>query len=222
MEITWFGHSCFRLRDRNVSIITDPFASSVGCALPRLKADVVTISHQHPHHSDISAIQGEYRVLDAPGEYEVRSVFITGIATYPPHQDIPADELLRRRNVMFVFEFDGLTVCHLGDLSYIPPQEQVQMLNTVNVLLVPVGGGVRSLSAARAAEMVGLVEPNVVIPMHYRVGHISADLEGIERFLKEMGVGRLEPLETLKLSATSLPQETQVVLLAPRADVASL
>ncbi|MGQ9502840.1 MAG: MBL fold metallo-hydrolase [Anaerolineae bacterium] len=221
MEITWFGHSCFRLHNRGVSIITDPFASSVGYTLPRLKADVVTISHDHPHHNDTSAIRGAYRILDAPGEYEVRSVFITGIATYPPHQDIPADELIRQRNVMFVFEFDGLTVCHLGDLNYIPPQEQVQMLNMVNVLLVPVGGGARSLSAARAAEIVGLVEPNVVIPMHYRVGQISTELEGIERFLKEMGVGRLEPLELLKISTTNLPQETQVVLLAPRAGIAS-
>lgn len=217
MEITWFGHSCFRLRDRGVSIVTDPFASSVGGTLPRLKADIITISHHHPHHDDLSAIQGTYRVLDAPGEYEVRSVFITGIATYPPRQDIPPEEWMRWRNVMFVFEFDGLTVCHLGDLKYLPSQEQVQMLSGVNILLVPVGGGSHSLSAARAAEIVSLVEPSLVIPMHYRVGTMSTELEGIERFLKEMGVGRPEPLETLKVSATSLPQETQVVLLAPKA-----
>ncbi len=217
MEITWFGHACFRLRDRGICIITDPFESSVGRALPRLKADVVTVSHNHPHHNYVSAIQGECRIIDAPGEYEVRSVFITGIATYPLAKDIPAMELAQQRNVMFVFEFDGLTVCHLGDLGHIPPQEQVQMLNTVNVLLVPVGGGKSSFSAAKAAEMVSLVEPNLVIPMHYRIGDMSTELEGIERFLKEMGVGRPEPLETLKLSAANLPQETQVVLLTPKA-----
>jgi len=217
MEITWFGHSCFRLRDRGVAVITDPFASSVGCALPCLKADIVTISHHHPHHDDISAIQGAYRVFDAPGEYEVLSVFITGIATYPTRKDILPDEWIRWRNVVFVFEFDGLTVCHLGDLKYIPPQEQMQMLSGVNVLLVPVGGGTHSLSAAKAAEIVRLVEPSVVIPMHYRVGNMSAELEGIERFLKEMGMGRSNPLETLKISTANLPQETQVVLLAPMA-----
>ncbi|PWH19154.1 MAG: lactamase [Ardenticatenia bacterium] len=217
MEITWFGHACFRLRERGVVIITDPFADSVGVSLPRLKADVVTISHHHPHHADLSALQGTYRVLDAPGEYEVRSMFITGMATYPPHQDIPRDAWLRWRNVIFIFEFDGLSVCHLGDLNYLPSPEQVQMLSGVNVLLLPVGGGRHSLSAVQAAEIVSMVEPNLVIPMHYRVGTLSAELEGIERFLKEMGTGHLEPLETLKVSAASLPQETQVVLLAPKA-----
>lgn len=217
MEITWFGHACFRLRERGVVIITDPFARSVGVTLPRLKADIVTISHHHPHHDDLSAIQGDCRVLDGPGEYEVRSVFITGIATYPPRQDISPDEWLRWRNVMFVFEFDGLTVCHLGDINYLPPQEQVQMLSGVHILLVPVGGGMHSLNAARAAEIVSLIEPNLVVPMHYRVGTLSTELEGVERFLKEMGVGRPEPLETLKVSAANLPQETQVVLLTPLA-----
>jgi len=215
MEITWFGHACFRLRERGVTIITDPFTDSVGGSLPRLKADVVTISH-HPHPADLSPIQGTYRVLDAPGEYEVRSVFITGIATYPPYQDIPHDAWLRWRNVIFIFEFEELTVCHLGDLNYLPSQEQVQMLSGVHVLLLPVGGGIHSLSAARAAEVVSLVEPNLVIPMHYRIGTLSTEMEGVERFLKEMGAGHPEPLETLKISAASLPQETQVVLLAPK------
>lgn len=213
MEIIWFGHSCFQLRDREVSIVTDPFDASAGRSLPRMSADIVTVSCQHPHHNNTQSVRGDTRVIDSPGEYEIRGVFITGIATYPPTRQ---DDPTAQRNTVFVLEFGPLTVCHLGALTHALPQEQVQALNTVDVLMVPVGGGERSLNATRAAEIVSVVEPKLVIPMGYQTGDLPMHLDGVERFLKEMGVGRVEPVDVVKVSENSLPQETQVVVLRPQ------
>jgi len=217
MDISWFGHACFRLRDRDVSVVTDPFDASLGYALPKLQADIVTISHDHPHHSHLAAVIGDFRVLDSPGEYEIRSIFITGIATYPPQRAAAEGSQHHERNVIFIFEFDSLTVCHLGDLRQVPSQAQVEALGEVDVLLVPVGGGEHgSLNASQAAEVVSLVEPSIVIPMHYRTDATTINMDGVDKFLKEMGVGRIEPVDNLKVTATSLPQPTQVVVLSPR------
>jgi L-ascorbate metabolism protein UlaG (beta-lactamase superfamily) len=216
MEIVWFGLSCFHLRDRDVRIVTDPFDGSLGNDMPHVQADIVTVSHNHPHHNHVAAVQGQFKVLDSPGEYEIRSVFITGIATYPTRREASAQELEVLRNVVYVFEFGGLTLCHLGDLAQIPPQEEVQALNTVNVLMVPVGGGENNLNAAKAAEIVSLVEPSLVIPMHYQTGGLPLELDGVDRFLKEMGMGHTEPVDVLKVTEASLPQETQVVVLNQR------
>jgi L-ascorbate metabolism protein UlaG (beta-lactamase superfamily) len=215
MEITWYGHSCFRLRERDATVVTDPFDKSLGYELPRIRADIVTVSHDHPNHNCAKAIKGEFKVIDGPGEYEIKSVFITGIATYPSRRkrkgtkdEDEGDE----RNVIFVFESDGLTICHLGDLAQVPTQTQVEALSNVDVLMVPVGGST-SLNAAQAAEIISLIEPYIVIPMHYKTSAISLKLDGVEKFLKEMGAPRIEPMDALRVTRSSLPQETQVVVL---------
>jgi len=216
MEITWFGHACFRLRNREVTVVTDPFDKSLGYPLPRVRADIVTISHDHTHHNHYAAVKGDFKVLDSPGEYEIKSVFITGIATYPSRRRRKSAEgRANGRNIIFVFEFDGLTVCHLGDLAQVPTQTQVEALSNVDVLLVPVGGGT-SLNAAQAAEIISLIEPYIVIPMHYKTPAISLKLDKVNKFLKEMGTPRIEPIEALKVTRSSLPEETQVVVLNPK------
>lgn len=215
MEITWYGHSCFRLRDRDATVVTDPFDKSLGYELPRVRADIVTVSHDHPNHNCVKAVKGEFKVVDGPGEYEIKSVFITGIATYPSQRRRKSDkdkDGSDERNVIFVFEFDGLVVCHLGDLAQVPAQTQVEALSNVDVLMVPVGGST-SLNAAQAAEIISLIEPYIVIPMHYKTSAISLKLDGVEKFLKEMGTPRIEPIDALKVTRSSLPQETQVVVL---------
>jgi L-ascorbate metabolism protein UlaG (beta-lactamase superfamily) len=211
MEVTWYGHSCFRLRDRDATVVTDPFDKNLGYELPRVRADIVTVSHDHPHHNHTNAARGEFKVVDSPGEYEIKSVFITGIATHPSgrrRRDTSNGDGDDKRNVIFVFEFDGLIVCHLGDLA----QTQVEALSNVDVLLVPVGGST-SLNAAQAAEIISLIEPFIVIPMHYKTSAISLKLDGVSKFLKEMGTPRIEPTDVLKVTKSSLPQETQVVVL---------
>jgi len=224
MEITWFGHSCFRLRERDATVVTDPFDKSLGYELPRVRADIVTVSHDHVHHNCVTAVKGEFKTIVSPGEYEIKSVFITGIATYPSRRRRKSNgngDIENERNVIFVFEFDGLTVCHLGDLAQVPTQTQVEALTDVDVLLVPVGGG-SSLNAAQAAEIISLIEPYIVIPMHYKTGAISLKLDTVDKFLKEMGAPRIEPVDGVKVTKSSLPQETQVVVLNPRKSSATI
>lgn len=208
MELTWYGLSCFRLTERGVSsIVTDPFSSSVGLATPRLKADVITISHSAPGHNHVEAVSGQRFVLTGPGEYEIGGVFVMGIATVQRAGDPD--------NVLYLFDYDGLTVAHLGDMTQVPTQTQIEALEQVNVLLVPVGGG-RSLNAAQAAELVSMLEPNLVVPMHYRLPGLTLELDGVERFLSEMGVTDVAEQSSLKVSAGNLPEETEVVLLTPK------
>ena len=214
MEITWYGHSCFRLRERQTTIVTDPYDKSIGYTLPRLRADVVTVSHDAPGHNSQQAIKGEPMVLTGPGEYEIGGIFITGVSTLhaAAKQEKNDQPALPEHNTIFVFEFDKLTVCHLGDLGQIPTQAQVEAMPKVDVLLVPVGEGA-ALDAARAAEVISLLEPSIVIPMHYQTPLYTGKLDPVEKFLKAMGLPEPPVQEMLKITATDLPEETQVILL---------
>lgn len=207
MEINWYGHSCFRLRDRDIAIVTDPYDKGLGLTPPRLKADVVTISHDHPDHSCTQIVKGEPIVLSSPGEYEIRGVFITGAASTEGKNSEQ-----KRDNTIFVFELDGLNVCHLGDLDHVPVQEQIESLGDVHVLLIPVGGG-DTINAAEAAEVIRLLEPRIVIPMHYALPEVTVKLDPVSKFFMEMGLREPNPEASLKVTAAGLPEETQVVLL---------
>jgi L-ascorbate metabolism protein UlaG (beta-lactamase superfamily) len=210
MEITWYGHSCFRLTERNfVTVVTDPFDNKkVGYDPLKLKAEIVTISHDAPGHNFSDAVKGTTQVLTGPGEFEIGGVFITAVQT---------DSLAKKakdsvRNTIYVFDYDGITVAHLGDLQKIPTQSEIELLGTVNVALVPVGGGA-SLNAAKAAEVVSMLEPNLVVPMHYSTPDSKTDLDALGKFIKEMGLSKQEPQPLLKVSRSSLPDETHVVVL---------
>lgn len=214
MDINWYGLSCFRIREGGVTIICDPYEKSVGMALPKARADIVTVSHDRPGHSAADRVMGEPKVLRGPGEYELKNTFITGLTTY--HRK--PKEGKSERNVAYFFEFGDLTVGHLGDIGEVPTQSEIEQLNVrdIDVLFVPVGGG-DTLDPRRAVEVVGMLEPKVVIPMHYRHDGLSNDLaeslEPVERFLKELGVTAPESQDTLKISKSNLPEETQVMLL---------
>jgi L-ascorbate metabolism protein UlaG (beta-lactamase superfamily) len=208
MEITWYGHACFRLSDRGVVAVTDPFGEHLAYERPRIRADVVTISHDHGGHNNRIGFRGGPKFFDGPGEYEVKGVFITGIATY--HDGRSGS--VRGPNTVFLFEFEGLTVCHLGDLGHVPSQAQIEALSDLDVLLIPVGG-LHTLDASTASEVISLVEPRLVVPMHYKTPKEKARLHTVDKFLKEMGLKASPPLPELKITKSSLPQETQVVLL---------
>ncbi len=209
MDIDWFGHSCFRLREGGVTIITDPYDKSIGYVLPRTKADIVTISHDAPGHAAASAVKGEPKVLSRPGEYEVKGVFISGIQTW---RGAGALGEAKEENTVFVFEFGTITACHLGDLSKVLTQAQVEALPSVDVLMVPVGGG-SALDADKAAEVISLLEPRIVIPMHYATPALNFKLDPLSKFLKEMGVTEHAPQDSLRASRSDLPEETQVMVL---------
>jgi L-ascorbate metabolism protein UlaG (beta-lactamase superfamily) len=155
----------------------------------------------------VDGVSGRQHVFVGPGEYEVGNVFITGISTAVDVQSKP--------NILYLFDFNGVTIAHLGDMQKVPTQTQIEALELVNILLVPVGGG-NGLNAAQAAELVSMLEPNIVIPMHYQMPGLKYNLDGVERFLKEMGVTDASEESSLKITAASVPEETQVVLLTPK------
>lgn len=210
MEITWFGLSCFRLTERNLAtVVTDPFNSQVaGYEALKLKADIVTVSHEAPGHSYTSAVKGYSHLINTPGEFEIGGVFITGIQTngYGKHD---SDE---PRNTLYVFDYEGVTVAHLGDLRRVPSQTEIEALGTVHIVLVPVGGG-GGLNAAKAAEVVSLLEPGFVVPMHYGTSACNLKLAPLSKFIKEMGLGSIKPQPSLKVTRSMIPEETRVVVL---------
>lgn len=210
MEITWYGHSCFRLVERGLaSVVTDPFDSeAVGYEPLKLKADIVTISHDAPGHNFASAVRGASHTINGPGEFEIGGVFITGVQTDGTGKKAAE----KPRNTLYVFDYMGINVAHLGDLRSVPTQAEIEALGTVHVALVPVGGG-EGLNAAKAAEIVSLLEPNIVVPMHYRTPAVKVELDRLDKFLKEMGLHEAESAPLLKVSKSSLPDETKVVVL---------
>jgi L-ascorbate metabolism protein UlaG (beta-lactamase superfamily) len=216
MEITWYGHSCFRLTERNyATVVTDPFDNkSIGYDSLRLKSDIVTVSHDAPGHNYTDAVKGVSHVIDGPGEFEIGGVFITGVqsdsASSGKKKDKNGDSA--PRNTIYVFDYDGITVAHLGDLNVTPTQSEIESLGTVNVVLIPVGGG-GGLNAAKAAEVISLIEPNLVIPMHYSTPDLKVSLDTLNKFIKEMGLSKSDPQPSLKVSRSSLPNETHVVVL---------
>jgi L-ascorbate metabolism protein UlaG (beta-lactamase superfamily) len=189
------------------SIITDPYGNKIGLPKLKLRADVVTVSHKAPGHNSTASVKGYQHILSGPGEYEIGGVFITGIATNETSE--------QRENVLFLFDYGNLTIAHLGDMAMVPTQTKTEALEEVDVLLVPVGNG-KSLNAAQAAELVSMLEPKIVIPMHYKIPGLTIDLEDVDRFLKEMGVTSPEEETSLRVSSSTLPEETQVVLLKPK------
>ena len=211
MEITWYGHSCFRLTERNfATVVTDPFDNkTIGYSSLKLRSDIVTVSHDAPGHNNTDAVKGTSHVIDGAGEFEIGGVFITGVQTdgaRKKSKEQGAD------NTVFVFDYDGITVAHLGDLKQVPTQSEIELFGTVNVALVPVGGG-GGLNAAKAAEVISLLEPNLVVPMHYSTPATKLSLDALNKFLKEMGLSKLDAQPSLKVTRSSLPSETHVVVL---------
>lgn len=210
MEIVWYGHSCFRFIERGMAaVVTDPFDHDViGYEPLKLRADIVSVSHDAPGHNNVSAVKGASHKLTGPGEYEIGGVFITGVQTDVNNKKSGE----KPRNTLFLFDFDGLTIAHLGDLSQVPSQSEVEALGTVNVALVPVGSG-NGLNAAKAAEVISLLEPNIVIPMHYANTAGKLELDPLSKFLKEMGLTTHETQPSLKVTRSGLPDETRVIIL---------
>ena len=209
MQITWYGHSCFRLRSRSGTVVTDPYGDDIGYNLPRIRADIVTVTHEHPDHANAKALKGKPKVINGPGEYEIEGIFVIGIPVR--YQDTPEQPGIR--NTMYLFDLEGVTVCHLGDLRRVPTQSQVEELGDVDVLLIPVGGG-STLGAAKASEVISLLEPRIVIPMHYQTELLRGlELEPVDHFLKEMGVKEVVPQDEVKVTKSAMPSETQVIVM---------
>lgn len=206
IEITWLGRSCFRLKGREGVVITDPCPPESGYQLANLAADVVTLSrHDDPANSYLDAINEGARVLDAPGEYEVGGILVTGIAT--KRADAP-------RNVSYIYELEGIRIGHLGLPKTGTMGSAFDELKGVDILIWPVGAG-GSLGAPAAADVMTTIEPRIAIPSHFKTEFETAELETLERFLKETGA-KPEPQARLSTSKTGLPSDLTVIVLQPK------
>jgi len=212
MEISWLGHSCFKIKGSRATVITDPYSPDSGYSLGKAAANIVTVSHQHPEHSyisGISGISGDPKIVSRPGEYEISGVLIIGMSTFHDEES----GIIRGKNTIYLIEIDGLSVCHLGDLGHVLSAERAEEIDNVDVLLLPVGG-VSTIEASAAAEVVRQLEPKVVIPMHYKTDALKRELEPVGSFLKEMGLAEVNPQQKLSITKTSLPLTSQIFLLS--------
>jgi L-ascorbate metabolism protein UlaG (beta-lactamase superfamily) len=213
MQISWLGQSCFKIQSKDTTIITDPYGESIGRKLPpRLNADIVTVSHQHEDHNNTTALSGTPFIIDTPGEYEIKGVFIQGIPA--AHDDKNGAE--RGTSTIYLFNFEEIKLAHLGDLGAVLTDEQLEKLEGVDILLVPVGG-VYTIDGKQAAEVVNQIEPRIVIPMHYAIPGLKYKLHSIDKFCDEMGVKTNGAEEKFRISKKELPvEETKVIILKPQ------
>lgn len=220
MEIVWYGHSCFRINERGkAAVVCDPYDHEVvGYSPLRLKAEIVTVSHDSPGHNCTKCVKGNPYLINGPGEYEIGGVFITGLSTVVRRSKKNNEEKNGNNgteidNTLYLIDYGGITIAHLGDMVQVPTQAEVESLGPVNIALVPVGDG-SSLNASKAAEVISLLEPNIVIPMHYATADAKLKLDPISKFLKEMGLSEVETQESFKVSSTNdLPEDTKVIFL---------
>ncbi|MBI4652853.1 MBL fold metallo-hydrolase [Candidatus Kuenenbacteria bacterium] len=210
MEITWLGQSCFKIQDKNITLITDPYNSELGLKpLHGLKADIITMSHNHCDHNNIRAVSGVAEksplIVSTPGEYEIQNVFIYGIPCF--HDKEQGKQ--RGFNTIYLIKMSEITVAHLGDLGHILSDEQLEKIEKVDILLVPVGG-TSTIDAKEAKQIISQIEPKIVIPMHYKISGLKKNLDGIDKFYSEMGAKKSEPISKFKILKKDLISQTEM------------
>ncbi len=216
MEITYLGHSCFRIKAKSGTVVTDPYNKSVGLTLPTLSADIVTVSHPHDDHNNTAAVAGTARrkqpfVVDQAGEYEVEGVSIFGYQT--KHDELEGEE--RGENTVFTIIADDLRIVHLGDLGHMLSDKLIEELNGVDVLMIPVGG-VYTIDAKMAATLAAKIEPSYILPMHYKTDKHDektfGTVAGLQEFVTHYGHGS-RVVSTLTLNKMTMPEDlTEVIV----------
>lgn len=209
VTLKWLGHSCFLVSGKKATLVIDPFETAGGLRYPPIavEADVLLVSHEHSDHNNVGAVRGSPRVIRGEGNWK-DPVPIVGVATSHGPQ--------RGKNTVFRFEVDDISLCHLGDLGEVPAKEKMSGLRPVDVLMVPVGGTF-TIDAAAAHQVVRLIEPRIVIPMHYKTKYVDLPLSTVDAFTGGKRNVRYERSNTIDVQKSSLPEETLIVVLAPPA-----
>jgi L-ascorbate metabolism protein UlaG (beta-lactamase superfamily) len=217
MTIQWYGHSCFKISTKpegrgsgeDVIIFTDPFQKEIGLRPPQGKADIVTVSHDHMDHNNADALRGDPAILDIPGEYSIKGVSIKGISSFHDKKEGAENGL----NTIFVFESEGIRFCHLGDLAHLLDKNQLEEINGVDILAIPVGDQ-KSLSGKEAKEVVDQIGPKIILPMHYKIKGSKFQGDDEKVFCKEIGTCPREKMPKLILKKKDLEdKELEVILL---------
>ena len=217
MNIVWHGQSFFEIavksRENGETIIViDPFDQSIGLRVPKITADILLVTHNHPDHNNVKAINGKPFLIDSPGEYEIKDVFTRGISAF--HDNSQGKD--RGEVVLYKIEAEGIKLCHLSDLGQKElTDEQVEQIGEVDILMIPVAS-IHSLDAKGAAHIISQIEPRMVIPMHYKLPKLKINLDGVDKFLKVMGAEGAKPEKKFKITSSHLPvEETKIVVLEP-------
>ena len=222
MQIIWHGQSCFQIvarleKNNQVSIVIDPFDETLGLRVPSLSADILLISHSHPDHNNVKAVSGPTSAsspfsIFGPGEYEVKEVYIRGISSW--HDEKQGSQ--RGENTIYTIEAEDLKLCHLGDLGQKElTADQLEKIGEVDILMIPVGG-VYTISSKEAPGIMAQIEPKIIIPMHYQIPKLKVKLDGLDKFLKTMGIKSVESLPKLSIKKKDLSEEEiKIIVLKP-------
>ncbi|MDA8097558.1 MAG: MBL fold metallo-hydrolase [Clostridia bacterium] len=209
MNVKWLGRACFLLESaEGLLILTDPFDQTVGYPLPNITVDVVTVSHQHFDHNAVGLLPGHPVVVEGDGDHTVKGVTFQGIATYHDNEQ----GALRGPNTVFVFEVDGIRVCHLGDLGHTLSEKQVAMIGQVDLLLIPVGG-TYTIDGDEAFQTVSDLKPRTVVPMHFKANERETRISGDEPFTRHFP--DVQRADGLILDRNASSDRTNVVVLKP-------
>ena len=213
MDITYLGHSSFRIKGKKAALVTDPYDSKAG-KFPNVSADIVTVSHDHFDHNQTDLVKDVKRIVKGPGEYEIGGVSIIGIPTF--HDDKKGEE--RGKNTVYVIEMDGFRLAHLGDLGHKLSSNKLEELGTIDILMIPVGG-VYTIGPSEASEVIRDIEPSVTIPMHYKTPELDksafGELLSVDEFLKDVGLSA-EKADKFSAKKTDLAEEQKIVVLSTK------
>lgn len=217
MHIIWHGQSCFQIIaspkiGEQIKIVIDPFSEEIGLKLPKLEPEIVLVTHGHYDHSNIKGVSGSPFLIEGPGEYERKDIFIQGIPSY--HDEKEGKE--RGQNTIYTIEAEDMRLCHLGDFGQkeLSP-EQLEAMGDIDILMVPVGGNF-TIDAKGAAKIISQIEPRIAIPMHYHLPKLKVKIDELDIFLKEMGRKSQESQPKLLIKKKDLiAEETKIVVLQP-------
>jgi len=206
MKIKWLGHANFLIQTEDIKIICDPFDESLGYPVPQLKADIVTVSHEHFDHNAVQLVEGQPQVIKDVGEFIINNVEIKGITSY--HDKNMGKQ--RGTNTIYSIHAEGLKLVHLGDLGHILQVGQLREIGTVDILLLPVGG-VYTIDASEALQVADQLNPKIVIPMHYDTPHLSLNLAPVESFIQNFD--RVIKVPYLEVNTNNIDDQPKVILL---------
>lgn len=217
MQITWHGQALFQItatpsKNSQVRLVIDPYDKTIGLRVPKLDAEILLVTHQHYDHNNTKAISGNPFVIDGPGEYEAKNIFIQGIASF--HDNSQGKD--RGQNTIYVIEAEDIKLCHLGDLGQEQlTEEQLERIGDVDILMIPVGG-TYTISSKEASVIMSQLEPRITIPMHYHLPQLKVKLEPATKFLKTLGIKSLEPIKKLSIKKKDmLSNEAKIITLSP-------
>jgi len=213
MNIVWHGQSCFQItsaqsKNGQVNVVIDPFDESLGLRSPKLEADILLMTRKNYEHSGARNVSGSPFVIDGPGEYETKEVFIEGLPV--------SSEKEKSLNTIYTIEAEDIRICHLGALNQKELTDaQIEKIDEVDILMIPIGGA-DAISAKEAIKIMSQIEPKITIPMYYQIPKLRLKLEGLDKFLKAMGIKKVEPLQKLSIKKKNIASdEAKIIILNP-------